>query len=78
LEDYTAGGKTGTAQKVENGVYSPDHFVGSFIGFAPVEKPVIAVVVSIDSPHPIYFGGDVAAPVFKNVVNDTLRYLNSR
>jgi len=78
LEDYAAGGKTGTAQKVENGIYSPDHFVGSFIGFAPVEKPVLAVVVSIDSPHPIYFGGDVAAPVFKNVVNDSLRYLSSR
>jgi len=78
MEDYEAGGKTGTAQKVEGGRYSQDRFVGSFIGFAPVDKPVLAVVVSIDEPHPVYFGGDVAAPVFRNVVNDTLRYLSRR
>lgn len=78
LEDDTAGGKTGTAQKVEGGVYSHNRFIGSFIGFAPIEKPVLAVVVSVDEPHPVYYGGDVAAPVFRNVVNDTLRYMNSR
>jgi len=78
MEDYEAGGKTGTAQKVLEGRYSQDRFIGSFIGFAPVEKPVLAVVVSVDEPHPVYFGGDVAAPVFRNVVNDTLRYLSSK
>ncbi len=76
MEDYESGGKTGTAQKVEQGTYSHNRFVGSFIGFAPVDKPVLAVVVCVDEPHPVYYGGDVAAPVFRNVVNDTLRYLS--
>ena len=79
MEDYSAGGKTGTAQKVEpGGVYSHNRFVGSFIGFAPVENPVLAVAVCVDEPHPVYYGGDVAAPVFKNVVDDSLKYLNAK
>jgi cell division protein FtsI/penicillin-binding protein 2 len=78
LEDDSAGGKTGTAQKVEQGTYSSSKYIGSFIGFAPIEKPVLAVVVCVDEPHPVYYGGDVAAPVFRNVVNDSLRYLNQR
>ena len=78
MEEFTAGGKTGTAQKVEpSGVYSHDRFMASFIGFAPVAKPVLAVVVCIDEPRPVYFGGDVAAPVFKNVVDQSLKYLNT-
>ena len=77
IEDFSAGGKTGTAQKVEpGGVYSHDKFVASFIGFAPVGKPALVVVVCVDEPHPVYFGGDVAAPVFKNVVDESLKYLN--
>jgi len=78
MEDYESGGKTGTAQKVEQGTYSHNRFIGSFIGFAPVDKPVLAVVVCVDEPHPVYYGGDVAAPVFRNVVNDSLRYLSSK
>ncbi|MDD5136393.1 MAG: penicillin-binding transpeptidase domain-containing protein [Candidatus Omnitrophica bacterium] len=78
LEDYSTGGKTGTAQKVEGGVYSHDRFVGSFIGFAPVEKPVLAIAVCVDEPHPVYYGGDVAAPVFRNVVDDSLKYINAK
>lgn len=79
IEDYNVGGKTGTAQKVEpGGVYSHDRFIASFIGFAPVEKPVIAVVVCVDEPRPVYYGGDVAAPVFKNVVDETMKYFNER
>lgn len=78
MEEFTSGGKTGTAQKVEpSGVYSHDRFMASFIGFAPVAKPVLSVVVCIDEPHPVYFGGDVAAPVFKNVVDQSLKYINS-
>lgn len=77
MEEFSAGGKTGTAQKVEQGgVYSHNRFIASFIGFAPVFKPVLAVAVCIDEPRPVYFGGDVAAPVFKNVVDETLKYLN--
>lgn len=79
LSGFTAAGKTGTAQKLEaNGTYSHDKFMASFIGFAPAEDPVIAIAVIVDEPRPYYFGGVVSAPVFKNVANDVLRYLNSR
>lgn len=76
MEEFSAGGKTGTAQKVEGGTYSHGRFVASFIGFAPVSKPVLAVAVCVDEPRPVYFGGDVAAPVFKNVVDESLKHLN--
>lgn len=76
MEEYGAGGKTGTAQKVTGGVYSHDSFMASFIGFAPASKPVLAVAVCVDEPRPVYFGGDVAAPVFKNVIDESLKYLN--
>ncbi|MDP3790592.1 MAG: penicillin-binding transpeptidase domain-containing protein [Candidatus Omnitrophota bacterium] len=76
MEEFSAGGKTGTAQKVIGGLYSHDSFVASFIGFAPVSKPVLAVAVCVDEPRPVYYGGDVAAPVFKNVVDESLKYLN--
>jgi cell division protein FtsI (penicillin-binding protein 3) len=57
LLDFTAAGKTGTAQKLEpNGAYSHNKFVASFIGFAPVEDPMVAIAVVIDEPHPYYFG----------------------
>ena len=76
LESYTAAGKTGTAQKIKpTGGYSHNKFIGSFIGFAPAGKPKIAVVVSLDEPRPVYYGGVVSAPVFKKVAEDTLRYL---
>lgn len=79
LLGFSAAGKTGTAQKLEsNGTYSHSKFVASFIGFAPAEDPLIAIAVVVDEPHPSYFGGVVAAPVFKNVVNDVLRYLKTR
>ena len=78
IEDYDVGGKTGTAQKVTQGAYSHDRFIASFIGFAPVEHPVLAVVVSVDEPRPVYYGGDVAAPVFKNVVDESLKYMNAK
>jgi cell division protein FtsI/penicillin-binding protein 2 len=79
LSDFTAGGKTGTAQKLEpNGSYSHDKFVASFIGFAPAEDPQLAVVVTVDEPRGNYFGGVVAAPVFKNVCSESLRYLKNK
>jgi stage V sporulation protein D (sporulation-specific penicillin-binding protein) len=77
MEEFSSGGKTGTAQKVDpGGTYSHNRFVASFIGFAPVSKPVLAVAICVDEPHPVYFGGDVAAPVFKNVVDESLKHLN--
>lgn len=70
-------GKTGTAQKVINGVYSHDHFYATFIGFAPADHPRLAAVVVFDEPHPSYFGGTVAAPVFKEVIENSLKYLST-
>jgi cell division protein FtsI/penicillin-binding protein 2 len=75
IEGISVAGKTGTAQKVINGQYSHNKFYASFIGFAPVEDPRIAMVVVFDEPHPSHFGGTVAAPVFKEVLVDALRYL---
>lgn len=76
LDGYTAAGKTGTAQKLEpDGRYSHAKFIASFIGFAPADDPKIVVLVSVDEPRPLYYGGTVAAPVFKNTATDVLRYL---
>jgi cell division protein FtsI (penicillin-binding protein 3) len=79
IEGMDAAGKTGTAQKLEpNGAYSHGKFMASFIGFAPASDPLVAIVVVVDEPRPYYFGGVVAAPVFKNVARDTIRYLRSK
>ena len=76
LERYTSAGKTGTAQKVEpDGGYSHERFIASFAGFAPADNPKIAILVTLDEPGPVYYGGAVAAPVFKDVARDVLRYL---
>lgn len=76
---FTAAGKTGTGQKVEpNGTYSQNKFFASFIGFAPVDNPRIAIAVVFDEPHPSHFGGTVAAPVFAKVAENTLKYLQGR
>jgi len=75
IPDVRAAGKTGTAQKILGGQYSHNKFFASFIGFAPVEDPKIAMVVIFDEPHPSYYGGTVAAPVFKRVAEDVLKYL---
>ncbi len=78
VEEFKVGGKTGTAQKIENGTFSHSKFIASFIGFAPYDKPLLAVAVCVDEPHPVYYGGDVSAPVFKGVVEETLKYLNTK
>jgi len=77
LNGYSAAGKTGTAQKIDpSGAYSQSHYVSSFVGFAPASRPVISILISIDSPVGAHHGGDVAAPVFKSVAEETLAYLN--
>jgi cell division protein FtsI/penicillin-binding protein 2 len=69
-------GKTGTAQKLNpGGGYSHTNFIGSFMGFAPADHPLLAMIVMLDDPHPSYYGGTVAAPVFKAVMEDALLYL---
>ncbi|WP_051278940.1 peptidoglycan D,D-transpeptidase FtsI family protein [Chitinilyticum aquatile] len=73
---YRVGGKTGTAKKLVNGVYSDTARVGSFVGIAPISNPRIVVAVMIDEPaFEMRYGGLVAAPVFSNVVAGTLRIL---
>lgn len=77
LSGYTAGGKTGTAQKIDaSGTYSHSQYVASFIGFAPVNKPAVTILVVIDSPVGAIYGGEVAAPVFRSIAEQTLGYLN--
>jgi cell division protein FtsI (penicillin-binding protein 3) len=78
LEGYTAGGKTGTAQKIDprTGTYSRSQLIASFAGFAPVNNPAITVAVILDSPVGPHEGGQVAAPVFARVTQQVLAYLN--
>ena len=77
ISGYRAAGKTGTAQKVDEVTkrYSKTRYVASFAGFAPVENPEVACIVSLDEPRGAYHGGDAAAPVFAQVVADTLQIL---
>ncbi len=73
---YSVGGKTGTAYKQEGKGYAEKKYRGVFVGIAPVDKPRIVVAVMIDEPsNGKYFGGDVAAPVFSETVQQTLRML---
>lgn len=73
---YSVGGKTGTAYKQEGKGYAEKKYRGVFVGVAPVDKPRIVVAVMIDEPTAgQYFGGDVAAPVFSETVQQTLRLL---
>ena len=73
---YSVGGKTGTAHKVEGRGYADKKYRGFFVGLAPIDKPRIVVAVMIDEPTGgRYFGGDVAAPVFSETVQQTLRLL---
>ena len=75
IEGFRIAGKTGTAQKVGAGGYMPGKYVASFVGFAPADKPQIVMVVIIDEPVGIYYGGQIAAPVFTGIMNDVLQYL---
>lgn len=79
LEGYSAGGKTGTSQKVEPGTraYSKTKHLSSFIGLAPIEDPHLVVYVQVDEPNQATSYGSLwAAPIFKQIAEQTLRYLN--
>jgi len=77
LDGYTACGKTGTARKLdENGQYSTSKHTASFVGFAPADNAQISVLAIIDEPQGKYYGGIVAAPVFRQIAQQTLNYLN--
>ncbi len=73
---YTVAGKTGTAQKAgKTGKYLENKYMSSFVGFAPAEKPEIALLLVFDEPEGLQDGGDVAAPVFAQIAADTLKYM---
>lgn len=75
---YTAAGKTGTAQKIDpaTGRYAKRAYEDSFIGFAPLNNPVVTILVNLDSPENGQEGGPTAGPIFKEVAEQTLAYLN--
>jgi cell division protein FtsI (penicillin-binding protein 3) len=76
IDGYTIAGKTGTAAKLVNGRYSKSEYNASFVGFIPSRNPVLTIIVVIDSPHAVgYYGGVVAAPVFKRIAEAAMRQL---
>jgi stage V sporulation protein D (sporulation-specific penicillin-binding protein) len=77
LEGYRCAGKTGTAQKIApTGGYLANEYVASFVGFAPAHKPRLVCMVVVDAPQGYpYYGGWVAAPAFREIMKDSLRYL---
>jgi cell division protein FtsI/penicillin-binding protein 2 len=76
MKDYTVAGKTGTAQKVENGTYSTDKYMASFIGFFPAANPQVCISIVMDDPKEGYYGGQVCGPVFREVAERCASYLN--
>ena len=73
IDGYRVGGKTGTAQKVNNGVYMTGNYIVSFIGFLPANDPEIVVYLAIDNPKGItQYGGTVSAPVVRNIMEDAI------
>ena len=75
LNGYSSAGKTGTAQKFIDGQYSGTRYIPSFAGFAPANQPALAAVVVINEPKGKYYGGKVAAPVFRQIMERALIHL---
>ncbi len=76
IENYRVGGKTGTAQKVQDGHYMSGNYILSFIGFMPADNPEIVVYVAVDHPQGVVqYGGTVSAPIAKNVLTDAINIL---
>ena len=81
IKGYSIGGKTGTTQKIINGKYSSKSHVASFSGFLPVKDPEVIITVVVDAPKVkggTGYGGVVAAPVFKEIAEECIRYLEIR
>ena len=77
VRGYRVAGKTGTAQKVrEDGTgYSEGRYIASFLGFGPVENPRIALLVMINDPSGVFYGGQIAAPVASRIFSQVFRYM---
>jgi cell division protein FtsI/penicillin-binding protein 2 len=78
LEHYSAAGKTGTAQKAGVGGYLPGKYISSFMGFFPADNPELCISIVMDEPKKGYYGGQIAAPVFKQIAERAANYLNIR
>ncbi len=78
LEHYSVAGKTGTAQKAGAGGYLPGKYISSFMGFFPADDPELCISIVMDEPKRGYYGGQVAAPVFKQIAGRAANYLNIR
>ncbi|MBP1765075.1 MAG: spoVD 2 [Firmicutes bacterium] len=78
VKGYHFAGKTGTAEKLrqDGGGYESGHYIASFVGFGPVEDPQVVALVVIDDPRGVYYGGQIAAPVFSEIMTQVVRYLN--
>lgn len=77
VEGYRFAGKTGTAEKLneKGGGYLEGRYIASFAGFGPLEDPQIAVLILIDDPQGVYYGGQIAAPLFSHVAGEIMQYL---
>ncbi|MGQ9921526.1 MAG: penicillin-binding protein [Desulfobacca sp.] len=72
---YTVAGKTGTAQKVVGRAFSKSKYYSLFVGVTPADHPVLAIVVIVDEPKGAIYGGTVAAPIFREIAGQALRFL---
>ncbi|MBW3670429.1 MAG: penicillin-binding protein 2 [Acidobacteria bacterium] len=75
LPEYVVAGKTGTAQKAGPGGYLPNETIASFTGYVPADRPRLAILVAIDEPRTSQYGGEIAAPVFREIAERSLRYM---
>jgi membrane peptidoglycan carboxypeptidase len=76
IDGYTIAGKTGTSAKLVDGQYSKSQYMSSFVGFFPSRKPMLTVLVVIDTPrNGAYYGGAVSGPVFKRIAEVAIRHL---
>lgn len=76
LDGYGTAGKTGTAQKYDNSLKAyTKNYTASFVGFTPLERPRLSMIVMLDDPKEGYYGGQNCAPVFKAIARQVLRYL---
>lgn len=73
--NHVVAGKTGTAQKAERGRYAPDKTIASFVGYAPADRPELVILVVVDEPRIGQYGGEIAAPAFRQIAEASLRYL---
>lgn len=77
IDGYRVGGKTGTAQKVENGRYLENNYILSFMGFLPADDPEVVVYVAVDNPKgTVQYGGTTVGPIAKAVLKDSIKALD--